>query len=123
MNSIVVWGKNDLRRLADEFNSTYAGGEDAQGGFIPPIALPSKFEFGDSFLTQDLRLSRELHLHEHWRMTLIGEVFNLLNIGNLTGRSGDLLSGGFRAAHQPSASGVWFGWPSGIPESRPASDF
>ena len=88
-------GKNDLRRLADEFNSTYAGGEDAQGGFIPPIALPSKFEFGDSFLTQDLRLSREFHLHEHWRMTLIGEVFNLLNIGNLTGRSGDLLSAGF----------------------------
>ena len=88
-------GKNDLRRLADAFNNTYAGGNDPQGDLIPPITLPSKFEFGDSFLTQDLRLSREFHLHERWRMTLIGEVFNLFNTANLSGRSGDLLSAGF----------------------------
>lgn len=87
--------KNDLRRLADAFNNTYAGGNDPQGDLIPPITLPSKFEFGDSFLTQDLRLSREFHLHERWRMTLIGEAFNLFNIANLSGRSGDLLSAGF----------------------------
>ena len=88
-------GKSDLRRLVDEFNKTYAGKQDAQGGDIPPIALPSKFEFGDSFLTQDLRLSCDFTLRERWRMTLIGEVFNLLNIGNLSGRSGDLLGAGF----------------------------
>ena len=88
-------GKSDLRRLVDEFNRTYAGKQDAQGGDIPPITLPSKFEFGDSFLTQDLRLSRDFALRERWRMTLIGEVFNLFNIGNLSGRSGDLLGAGF----------------------------
>ena len=88
-------GKDDLRRLVDEFNQTFAGGQDAQENFIPPIPLPSKFEFGDAFLTQDLRLSREFTLHERWRMTLIGEVFNLFNIGNLSGRSGDLLYPGF----------------------------
>jgi hypothetical protein len=91
-------GKQDLRRLVDEFNRTYAGGQDAQGSFIPPIILPSKFEFGDSFLTQDLRLSRDFALHERWRMTLIGEVFNLFNIANLSGRSGDLLGAGFGQA-------------------------
>src|ERR1700746_3316532 len=26
-------------------------GQDAQGSFIPPITLPSRFEFGDSFVT------------------------------------------------------------------------
>jgi hypothetical protein len=88
-------GKGNLRRLADEFNQTYAGKQDAQGGDIPPITLPSKFEFGDSFLTQDLRLSRDFVFHERWRMTLMGEAFNLFNIGNLSGRSGNLLGAGF----------------------------
>ncbi|PYV51520.1 MAG: hypothetical protein DMG98_25750, partial [Acidobacteria bacterium] len=88
-------GKRDLRRLVDEFNRTYAGGEDAHENFIPPITLPSKFEFGDTFLTQDLRLSRNFALSEHWRMTLVGEVFNLFNTANLSGRSGDLFSAGF----------------------------
>jgi len=88
-------GKGDLRRLVDKFNRTYAGKQDAQGGDIPPITLPSKFEFGDSFLTQDLRLSRDFVFHVRWRMTLIGEAFNLFNIGNLSGRSGNLLGAGF----------------------------
>jgi len=91
-------GKNDLRRLVNDFNTTYAGGHDAGHNDIPSITLPSTFEFGDSFLTQDLRLSREFRFHEHWRMAIIGEVFNVLNIGNLTGRSGDLLAPGFGQA-------------------------
>ena len=32
---------------------------------------------------------------EHWRVSLIGEVFNLYNKANLTGYSGDLTSTGF----------------------------
>jgi hypothetical protein len=88
-------GKRDLLRLVNEFNRTYAGGQDAWGNVIPPIVLPSKFEFGDAFLTQDLRVSRDFTLREHWRMTLIGEVFNLFNIGNLSGRTGDLFRAGF----------------------------
>jgi len=91
-------GKGDLLRLADQFNQTYAGKDDAQGGVIPPITLPSTFEFGDSFLTQDLRLSRDFVFHERWRVTVIGEAFNLFNIGNLSGRSGDLLGPGFGQA-------------------------
>ena len=93
-------GKRDLRRLVDEFNHTYAreNRTPQRRRSIPPITLPSKFEFGDSFLTQDLRLSRDFKLHDRWRMTLIGEVFNLFNIGNLSGRSGDLLDAGFGRA-------------------------
>jgi hypothetical protein len=88
-------GKADLRQLANEFNGTYAGNKDAQGNFIPAITLPSQFEFGDAFLTQDLRLSRDFVWRDRWRMTLIGEAFNFVNIGNLSGRSGDLFSAGF----------------------------
>jgi hypothetical protein len=91
-------GKNDLRRLVSEFNSSYAGGQDAGKNDIPSITLPPTFEFGDSFLTQDLRLSREFSLHDRWRMTLIAEVFNLFNVANLSGRSGDLLNTGFGQA-------------------------
>jgi Carboxypeptidase regulatory-like domain len=91
-------GKKDLRRLVSEFNSSYAGGQDAGKNAIPPITLPSTFEFGDSFQTQDLRLSREFSFHDRWRMTFIAEVFNLFNIANLSGRSGDLLNPGFGKA-------------------------
>jgi hypothetical protein len=91
-------GKKDLHRIVSDFNAAYAGGQDAAGNDIPAIALPSTFEFGDSFLTQDLRLSREFRWHDRWQITLIGEVFNVLNIGNLSGRSGDLMNPGFGRA-------------------------
>lgn len=87
-------GKDDLRRLVEEFNATYAGRTDAQGRNIPSVTLPANFEFGDRFLTADLRLSWMLSLHERWRLTLIGEVFNVFNTANLSGRSGDLSNPG-----------------------------
>ncbi|HZN12311.1 MAG TPA: hypothetical protein VFC61_11555, partial [Blastocatellia bacterium] len=57
---------------------------------ITPIALPDEFSSGDSFLTQDLRLARAIKVRESVQLTLIGEVFNIFNIANLTGYSGVL---------------------------------
>jgi hypothetical protein len=57
---------------------------------INPIALPEKFSSGDSFLTQDVRLTRTIKISERVQLSLIGEIFNLLNIANLTGFSGVL---------------------------------
>ena len=57
---------------------------------INPIALPERFSNGDSFLTQDVRLTRAVKISEHIRLSMIGEVFNLFNIANLTGFSGVL---------------------------------
>ena len=88
-------GKADLRRLVDSFNQTYAGKTDSHGTPIPLVTLPAHFEFGDPLVTQDLRLSRNFPLGEHMHISLIGEVFNLFNIANLSGRSGNLLSRGF----------------------------
>lgn len=88
-------GKADLRRLVDFFNTTYAGKIDSHGALIPLLTLPAHFEFGDPLISQDLRLSRNFKISEHIRMTLIGEAFDLFNIANLSGRSGNLLSRGF----------------------------
>ena len=59
------------------------------------ITLPANFEFGDRLLTHDLGLSRGFVFGERWRLTLNGQVFNLFNIANLSGRSGNLLGAGF----------------------------
>ena len=88
-------GKDDLVRLVNEFNQNYAGKTDAAGRPLHTITLPASYEFGDPLLTHDLRVSRVFPFGARWRLTLIGDVFNLLNISNLSGRSGDLTSPGF----------------------------
>jgi hypothetical protein len=83
-------GKSDLARLVDEFNQHYADKKSAGGQLIPHITLPANYDFGKSYITQDLRLSRQFRWGERYKLLLLGEVFNVLNIANLTGYSGDL---------------------------------
>lgn len=54
---------------------------------INPIALPAVFSNGDSFISQDLRLTRKIALNESFTLSLIAEAFNVFNIANLTGYS------------------------------------
>jgi hypothetical protein len=88
-------GKTDLQRLVARFNGDYAGKHDAKGAVIPSIVLPSHYALGDSFFTQDLRGSRDFRIADRWQLSLIGEAFNVFNIANLSGRSGNLLAPGF----------------------------
>jgi hypothetical protein len=88
-------GRADLERLVAEFNPTYAGKKDAQGRIIPPLTLPGRYAFGDNFHALDLRLNRSLTLRERWRLSLIGEAFNLYNKANLSNYGGDLTSPAF----------------------------
>jgi hypothetical protein len=83
-------GKEDLRRLVEEFNQNLAGRTTPRNQPIPRLNLPADYEFGDNYLTQDLRLSRTFVFREKYKLTLIGEVFNLFNIANLSGHSGNL---------------------------------
>ena len=57
---------------------------------INPITLPEKFASGDSFITQDVRLTRKVNINETIKLALMGEVFNLFNIANLSGYSNTL---------------------------------
>ncbi len=88
-------GGSDLVRLVDQFNQTYAGTKDAQGRSIQRVVLPAQYSFGDNLGSLDLRLSRSFVFRERWRLSLIGEVFNVCNKANLTGYSGDLTSAAF----------------------------
>ncbi len=54
---------------------------------INPISLPQVFSNGDSFMSHDLRLTRNIALTERVTLSLIAEAFNLFNIANLTGYS------------------------------------
>jgi hypothetical protein len=54
---------------------------------INPITLPAVFSNGDSFVSQDLRLTRKIALNESLTLSLIAEAFNVFNIANLTGYS------------------------------------
>ena len=84
-------GKHDLAKLVDNFDRTYSGKKDANGVTIPLITLPQQYEFGDPLLTDDLRLSRNFQIRDRVQITIIGEVFNLFNIANLSGRSNNVL--------------------------------
>jgi hypothetical protein len=93
-------GKADLARLVTQFNQTYALKKDAQGRIIPRITLPNSYALDHNFQALDLRLSRTFVFRERWRLSLIGEVFNLYNAANLSGYSTDLTNPAFG---QPNA--------------------
>jgi hypothetical protein len=69
--------------------------------------LPERFSNGDSFVTQDVRLTRRIALGGSLRLDLIAEVFNVFNVANLTGYPGVLNQLGYG---QPTArAGQVFG--------------
>jgi hypothetical protein len=86
--------KDGIRKLVDQYNKTLptavTGKRTVRDQVIPSINLPANFENGDTFISQDLRLTRAIRLREQMQLELIGEVFNLFNISNLTGFEGTL---------------------------------
>ncbi len=80
--------KNELLQLVATFNATLAGTRAANGALIAPIALPTKFDFGDDFWSQDIRLSKAFKFNnEKYTANFFVEAFNILNISNLVGYS------------------------------------
>jgi Carboxypeptidase regulatory-like domain len=91
-----------LRELVDVYNAdierrTVNGvrPRTVKNEILNPILLPEKFDSGDSYIAQDLRLTRFIRISEKYQLSLIGEVFNLFNIANLGGYDGGLQSGRF----------------------------
>jgi hypothetical protein len=82
--------KSELNKLADLFNQQFAGTRTGRGQTIAKLALPDSFQLGDHYVTQDVRLSRSWHVAEHVKATLFAEAFNVFNIANLSGHSGNL---------------------------------
>jgi len=106
-------GKNELRNLVDQFNKNFStaatGKRTTRDQVIPALFLPPNFDNGDNYFSQDVRLSRLITIRENFKLTLIGEVFNIFNISNLSGYGASLDP--LAAPGQQQA--ITFGQPSG----------
>lgn len=80
----------ELANMVYQYNQTLAGKVTPRGQTYPTITLPSSFDNGDSFISQDLRLTRSIKATEKVQLQLIGEVFNVFNFANHAGYGGDL---------------------------------
>jgi hypothetical protein len=84
-------GKDDLPALVEGYNQQFANKRTLGGQTAPLLVLPANYSFHDNLFTQDVRLSRTFSLgSERVRLLLFGEVFNLFNIANLLGYSGNI---------------------------------
>lgn len=82
-------GKSELFGLVNAFNANVAA---PSGGLIKPLVLPTKFDFGDNFQSEDLRFSKEFRFKERYAIQGIFEIFNVFNVANLGGYSGTINS-------------------------------
>ncbi len=84
------FGKEDLAKAVANWNQNIAGKPDARGKTIPQIVLPSDYSFGRAFNSQDLRLTKTFKFGERYKLSILGEGFNMLNYANLTGYNTNL---------------------------------
>jgi hypothetical protein len=83
--------KSDLATAVAAWNQKYpAGSKDARGQNIPQLTLPSNYEFGDSFSSQDVRVTKSFTWKDRYKLSVFAEMFNVFNIANLGGYSGTL---------------------------------
>ncbi len=83
-------GRSELVAAVANWNSTLAGKKDARGATIPALVLPSNYSYGRPFNSQDIRLTKTFTYREHYKLSILGEVFNVLNYANKGGYSNQL---------------------------------
>ena len=90
-------GKSDLVNLVNQYNQNYAGKSGPiPGQVFPKVTLPTNYDFGRNFNSQDLRITKYIPLGtERVRLKVFGEVFNLFNYANLNSYSNNLTGTGF----------------------------
>jgi hypothetical protein len=82
---------SDLAAAVANYNKNIVGSINAKGAPITSyIVLPKNYGFGAPLLTQDIRLTKVFTLHERYKFAILGEMFNALNISNLSGYSSSL---------------------------------
>jgi hypothetical protein len=79
-----------LNALIKSYNLSTAGKALPRPGQIAPylIEYPDSLRFGDSFISQDLQLSKVFKIRERLTIEGTAQVFNLFNISNLVGAAG-----------------------------------
>jgi hypothetical protein len=99
-----------LFALVNQFNANVAA---PSAGAIKPVVLPTKFDFGDNFQSEDVRISKIFRFKERYAVEAIVEVFNIFNISNLAG-FGQTLNSNFG---QPSLRLGQGGFGTGAPRA------
>ncbi|HYA16334.1 MAG TPA: hypothetical protein VEF06_02650, partial [Bryobacteraceae bacterium] len=79
--------KAQIASAVAQFNSTYAGTKAANGTVFPTLVLPSNYSLGQPLISQDLRLTKTFKMKERYQMQIMAEMFNALNVANLSGFS------------------------------------
>jgi hypothetical protein len=81
---------DQLRDMVNQYNSQFAGTLTPAGAAgvsanqrYPRITLPTDFQLGDNFSSQDVRVTKTFNLSGHTDLRLIGECFNVFNISNV----------------------------------------
>jgi hypothetical protein len=99
--------QGDLQKAVDNYNSNYAGkptpaavAKISPTQTYPKITLPSHYNLGHDFTSQDLRITKTFTFRDRYQLKLIAEGFNIFNFGNLTGDSFVLTSPTFGQANQ-----------------------
>ncbi len=86
-------GMDDIAKGVSNWNANYAGKKDALGKVMPQLVLPSNYSLGRPFNSQDIRVTKTFKFlpePHQMRISVFGEVFNVLNYANL-GYSGSTL--------------------------------
>lgn len=84
-------GIGGLRSRVQSFNSTVAGARTPTGQLIPTVTLPNQFALADRFFSMDFRLGKIIRFGERYELNVFAEVFNALNVANLTGYGTNVL--------------------------------
>jgi len=97
--------KSHLANLVNQYNQNYhplpCDGNNLgkqgphTGQFFPCVILPSNYDFGTNFNSQDLRLTKFFKWRERYELQILAEGFNIFNFGNKTGYSNNLVNPGF----------------------------
>ncbi len=82
---------DDLRTRIQSFNSNLAGVRTPTGQLISTVTLPNEFGLGDRFFSMDFRPGKIVRFRERYELNVFAEVFNALNVANLTGYGTNLL--------------------------------
>jgi len=80
---------SQLQNLVNQYNTQYAGKPTpagtagiSQGQVFPAITLPAHYNLGNDFTSQDIRLTKIIHIRERYEFRVIAEAFNIFNFGN-----------------------------------------
>jgi hypothetical protein len=93
-------GNGTVLAAINYWNTNLAGTKDARGTTLPTLPVPTNFQLGAPLISQDVRLTKTFTYRERLKISIFGELFNALNVANLTTYSNVLNSASFG---QPAA--------------------